>query len=272
LTSLNDEVRDGLEFHPEVRELEWEGAEGLPIRGLLLIPDGEPPYRTVVMIHGGPTWAWKHGFDPGYSLPLAAAGFAVFLPNYRGSTGRGQAFTRLNVGDPAGGEFEDILRGVDHCIELGIAEPGRIGVTGGSYGGYLTGWAVCTSDRFAAGVMVSGIVDMLSCHLTCNHAFSEFMFGGDQRDPRTLELFMERSPITYVAGARTPTLILHGSEDQCTPLGQAQELYQGLVLNGTPTELVVYPREGHGFREREHAFDAERRTVAWFERYLEDHG
>jgi dipeptidyl aminopeptidase/acylaminoacyl peptidase len=272
LTSFNEELAGDQNGYPEVRELEWEGAGGLPMRGLLLVPEGNPPLPAVVSIHGGPTWACKYGFDPGYSLPLAAAGFAVFLPNYRGSTGRGQDFTRLNVGDPAGEEFEDIMRGVEHLIELGIAVPGRIGVTGGSYGGYLTGWAVCTTDRFAAAVMVSGIVDMLSCHLTCNHAFSEFMFRGDQRDPKALELFMERSPITHVASATTPTLILHGSEDQCTPLGQAEELYQGLVLNGTPTELVVYPREGHGFREREHALDAQRRTVAWFERYLEDRG
>lgn len=268
LTTFNDGLADELPGYPEVRELQWEGAGRLRIGGLLLVPDGDPPFPTVVTIHGGPTWAWKRGFDPGYSLPLWAAGFAVLLPNYRGSTGRGQDFTRLNVGDPAGGEFEDILRGVDHVVGLGMADPDRIGVTGGSYGGYLTGWAVCTTDRFAAGVMVSGIVDMLSCHLTCNHAFSEFIFGGDHRDPGSLERFMERSPITHVAGATTPTLILHGSEDRCTPLGQAEELYQGLVLNGTPTELVVYPREGHGFREREHAADAQRRTVAWFERYL----
>ena len=272
LTAFNRDVTTDLDVYPEVRTLEWEGAGGLPIDGLMLVPQGEPPFPTVVMIHGGPTWAWRYGFDPGYAMPLAAAGFAVFLPNYRGSTGRGQGFTRLNVGDPAGAEFEDILRGVDHCVSLGLAVPDRIGVTGASYGGYLTGWAVCTTDRFAAGVMVSGIVDMLSCHLTCNHAFSEFIFGGDHRDPRSLELFMDRSPITHVAGAKTPTLILHGSEDQCTPLGQAEELYQGLVLNGTPTELVVYPREGHGFREREHAADAQRRTIAWFERYLEDRG
>ncbi|HEY7659368.1 MAG TPA: S9 family peptidase [Actinomycetota bacterium] len=270
LTHLNDDVPSAIDGYPEVRELEWEGAGGLPIRGLFLVPEGEAaPYPTVTMIHGGPTWAWKHGFDPGYSLPLVAAGFGVFLPNYRGSTGRGQEFTRLNVGDPAGAEFEDILLGVEHCVSLGLAIPDRIGVTGASYGGYLTGWAVCTTDRFAAGVMVSGIVDNLSCHLTCNHAFAEFICGGDHRDPTSLELFAERSPITYVAGAKTPTLILHGAQDQCTPLGQAEELYQGLLLNGTPTELVVYPREGHGFREREHAADAHRRTVAWFERYLE---
>jgi dipeptidyl aminopeptidase/acylaminoacyl peptidase len=268
LTTFNAEVRDEVGWYPEVRKLEWQGAGGLAINGLLLLPEGDPPFPTVVMIHGGPTWAWKYGFDPGYSLPLAAAGFAVLLPNYRGSTGRGQAFTRLNVGDPAGAEFDDILLGVDHVLSLGIAEPDRIGVTGASYGGYLTGWAVCASDRFAAGVMVSGIVDMLSCHLTCNHAFSEFIFGGDHRDPASLELFLERSPITHAGKATTPTLVLHGPEDECTPLGQAEELYQALVLNGVPTELVVYPREGHGFREREHAADAERRTVEWFARFL----
>lgn len=272
LTSFNSAVMADLDGYPEVRPLEWEGAGGLPIRGLFLLPEGEPPFPTLVVIHGGPTWGWKYGFDPGYALSLAAAGYGVFLPNYRGSTGRGQEFTRLNVGDPAGAEFEDILRGVDHCISLRLAAPGKLGVTGASYGGYLTGWAVCTSDRFAAGVMVSGIVDMLSCHLTCNHAFSEFIFGGDHRDQRSLRLFMERSPITHVSGAKTPTLILHGSEDQCTPVGQAEELYQGLVLNGTQTELVIYPREGHGFREREHAADAQRRSVAWFERYLEGRG
>lgn len=272
LATFNADLPRELDGYPSIRELEWTGADGLPIRGLLMVPSGDPPFPTVVMIHGGPTWSWKCGFDPGYALPLAAAGFVVFLPNYRGSTGRGQAFTRLNVGDPAGAEFEDIVLGVDHCVALGVAVPGRIGVTGASYGGYLTGWAVCTTDRFAAGVMVSGIVDMLSCHLTCNHAFSEFIFEGDHRDPWSLERFMDRSPITHVAGAKTPTLILHGSEDRCTPLGQAQELYQALVLNGTPTELVVYPREGHGFRERDHAADAQRRTVAWFERYLGDRG
>jgi dipeptidyl aminopeptidase/acylaminoacyl peptidase len=272
LTTFNDEVRSGLDWYPEVRPLAWEGAGGLEIHGLVMLPGGEPPHPTIVVIHGGPTWAWKHSFDPGYALPLAAAGYAVFLPNYRGSTGRGQAFTRLNVGDPAGDEFEDILRGVDHVVDAGLADGDRLGVTGASYGGYLTGWAVCTTDRFKAGVMVSGIVDMLSCHLTCNHAFSEFIFEGDHRDPEKLRLFMERSPITHAANAKTPTLILHGSEDQCTPLGQAEELYQALVLNGTPTELVVYPREGHGFREREHAADAVRRTVEWFERYVEGRG
>jgi len=269
LTSLNRDVVAGFDAYPKVEELEWTGAGGLPIRGLLLVPDrGRPPYPTVVVIHGGPTWAWKRTFDPGGALPLWAAWFAVFLPNYRGSTGRGQAFTRLNLRDPAGAEFEDILLGVDDLVARGIADPDRLGVTGGSYGGYLTAWAAVTTDRFRAAVMVSGITDMLSCHLTCNHAFSEVMFGGDQRDPEALRLFIERSPITHVARARTPTLILHGSEDLCTPLGQAEELYKALVLNGVETELVVYPREGHGFQEREHALDAERRTVAWFSRHL----
>jgi dipeptidyl aminopeptidase/acylaminoacyl peptidase len=270
LTSFNDLALGETLVHPEVRTLEWEGPDGLPIRGLVLIPEGDPPFPMVVVIHGGPTYAWKHSLDPGFSLYLVAAGYCVFLPNYRGSTGRGQSFTRLNVGDPAGAEFEDILSGVDHCISLGLATPERLGVTGGSYGGYLTAWAACTTDRFRAAVMVSGIVNMLSCHLTCNHAFSEHMFGGDHRDPEALDLFRERSPISYVASATTPTLILHGTEDECTPIGQAQELYKALVLSGVPTELVAYPREGHGFQEREHALDAQRRTVAWFERFLED--
>jgi dipeptidyl aminopeptidase/acylaminoacyl peptidase len=257
--------------YPEVREIAWQGADGLPLEGLLLLPPGGArPAAMVVSVHGGPTWSVKHAYDPGHALPLAAAGYAVFLPNYRGSVGWGQAFTRKNLGDPGGAEFDDILRGIDRCIAEGIADPDRIGITGVSYGGYMTAWAVANSERFGAAVMVSGISDLLSCEYACNHAFCATMMGGRVTDEAARRLFVERSPLVHVAGAVTPTLILHGRDDLCTPLGQADEFHRALAHHGVATELVVYPREGHGFQERDHHHDAWRRAIAWFDRNLQE--
>jgi dipeptidyl aminopeptidase/acylaminoacyl peptidase len=272
ISRLNDGIAAAFPGYPEVRAVEWEGAGGLTIRGLLLLPpDRSPsPMPLILDIHGGPTWSFKHGFNPGSALPFTAAGYAVLQPNYRGSVGRGQPFTRLNVGDPGGAEFEDILRGLDWCVREGIADPTHIGVTGVSYGGYLTAWAAATSTRFRAAVMVSGISDLVSYQYTANNGFSEAIVGAPLRDEGARRLYIERSPLLHVSGKAPPTLILHGAEDRCTPLGQAEEFYRALIEHGVAAELVVYPREGHGFKERVHHADAWRRKVAWFDRYLRD--
>jgi dipeptidyl aminopeptidase/acylaminoacyl peptidase len=271
LSAFNDGPAADLPSYPEVREVAWRGPDDLPIRGLLLLPRDRPagPSALVVDVHGGPTWSSKHAFDPGYAMPLVAAGYAVLLPNYRGSVGRGQEFTRRNVRDPGGAEFQDILRGVDWCVDQGIADAARVGITGVSYGGYMTAWAVATSDRFRAAVMISGISNLLSCHYACNHAFCEFIVGGPHTEAEAQRLFVERSPLIHVAGASTPTLILHGTEDRCTPLGQAEEFYRALADQGVETEIVIYPREGHGFQERAHQLDAWQRSVAWFDQHLQ---
>ena len=271
LSAFNDGAAADLPGYPEVREVAWRGPDDLPIRGLLLLPRDRPagPSALVVDVHGGPTWSVKHGFDPGYAIPLVAAGYAVLLPNYRGSVGWGQEFTRRNVRDPGGAEFQDILRGVDWCVEQGIADAARVGITGVSYGGYMTAWAVATSDRFRAAVMISGISNLLSCHYACNHSFCEFIVGGPHTEAVAQRLFVERSPLIHVAGANTPTLILHGTEDRCTPLGQAEEFYRALVDQGVETEIVIYPREGHGFQEQAHQLDAWQRSIAWFDRHLQ---
>lgn len=271
LTRFNDGIAAAVEAaYPAIREVEWAGADGRPIRGLLLEPkDRVPgPGPLIVSVHGGPTWSQKQSFDPGSALPYVAAGYAVLLPNYRGSVGRGQPFTRLNVGDPAGGEFDDIAAGVDWAIAQGIAQPGRIGVTGASYGGYLTAWSVTATARFAAGVMVSGISNLISLQNTCNNGFSDLIVGAPLRDPASRRLFIERSPVLNIGPSTAPTLIIHGELDHCTPLGQAEEFYRALVDQGIGCELVVYPREGHGFKEREHALDVVRRAVAWFDHHL----
>jgi dipeptidyl aminopeptidase/acylaminoacyl peptidase len=270
VSHFNEAVLDDMAGYPVVEDVEWEGAEGETIRGMLVVPpDAETPLPLIVNVHGGPTYGWKHSFDPGFSLPLAGAGFAVLLPNYRGSTGRGQAYTRLNIGDPGGNEFADISSGVAYCVDRGIADAERIGIMGASYGGYMTAWAVATSGLFSAAVMISGISDLLSCYHTCNNSpFYELMLQGSPYDQADLTMYLERSPIVHVAGATTPTLLLHGADDLCTPLGQAQEFYRALIDHQVPAELVVYPHEGHGFRERDHQTDAWHRIRGWFDHHL----
>jgi dipeptidyl aminopeptidase/acylaminoacyl peptidase len=270
VSALNTTIMGDYPAYPEVREARWKGKDGLAMEALVLLPpDRKPgPQPTIVDIHGGPTWSSKYAFNPGFALPLAAAGYVVFLPNYRGNTGWGQEFSRKNIGDPGGQEFQDILAGIDWCVAQGFTDPEKLGVTGGSYGGYMTAWAVATSDRFKAAVMVSGICNQWSCHYSCNHDFHEYINGGPLSDPKVRELAIDRSPLYRLDKPTTPTLILHGTEDRCTPLGQGQEFYSALLERGVEAELVAYPREGHGNRERAHKLDAWTRTVAWFDRYL----
>ncbi len=271
ISELNEDVRRMFPSYPEVRRIAWHGRDGLPLESLVLLPrKNEPgPLPLIVDIHGGPCYAVKYSFNPGNALAYAAAGFAVFLPNYRGNVGWGQSFTRMNLGDPAGAEFDDILAGVDHCIALGLADPQRLGVTGSSYGGYLTNWAVATSARFKAAVSVSSISHQLSCHYSCEHDFHAFINGGPLTTESSFQLALERSPLMQMRSASTPTLLIHGREDRCTPVSEAQQFYAALRERGVAAELAVYPREGHGgFRERAHRIDGWERRIAWFEQYL----
>ena len=270
VSNLNGDVAKDFNAYPEVRAIAWKGADGVELEGLVLLPrDGaKGPRPTIVDIHGGPSWAVRHAYNPGDALPFATAGYAVFLPNYRGNVGWGKAFGMLNIGDPAGAEFQDILAGLDKCVAAGISDPDRLGISGASYGGYLTAWAVATTNRFKAAVMVSGIANQLSSHYSCNHDFHAFINGGPLSEERYRRVAVDRSAITRLDKPTTPTLMIHGDGDRCTPLGQAQELYAALLERGVESELVVYPREGHGLRERDHQLDAWRRTIGWFDRYL----
>src|SRR5688572_30429678 len=270
VTSLNATIMADHADYPEVREVHWKGKDGLALEALVLLPKGRKPgpLPTIVDIHGGPTWSAKHAFNPGFALHEVAAGYAVFLPNYRGNTGWGQRYSRLNIGDPGGAEWDDIMAGIDHCIAEGFSDADKLGVTGASYGGYMTGWAVARTNRFKAAVMVSGISNQWSCHYSCNHDFGEFIVGGPLKDEKFRKIAIDRSPLFRLDKPTTPTLIVHGELDRCTPLGQGQELYNALLERGVPAELVVYPREGHGFQERAHRLDKARRVIAWFDRYV----
>jgi len=269
LTSFNDHIVDGRVF-PDVRIVRWIGEGDVEIEGVLMTPPGAiGPLPTIVCVHGGPTWNWGAYFsdsEPNAVL-LAWAGYACLLPNPRGSAGRGHAFAQAVLGDGGGIDFRDIMAGVDHVIAEGIADPDRLGIAGLSYGGYMAGWAVGQTDRFAAAVAMSVVSNYVSFHLTSevwwyDHAILE----GAWHDASSQ--YADRSPVTHAHRCTTPTLILQGADDRCTPLAQAQELFTAISETGTEVELVVYPREGHVPVERAHALDAIARTQAWFDAHL----
>lgn len=270
LGDVNGTVARGYPDYPEIRRIAWKGTDGLALEALILVPKGlgVGPHPMVVDIHGGPCMSAKWGFDPCGGLAWASAGYVTFVPNYRGNVGWGQDFTRMNLGDPAGAEFDDIMAGVDACIAAGLANPHRLGVTGASYGGYLSAWAVATTNRFKAAIPLSSICDQISSHYACDHDFHEFINGGPLALPEYRAVAIDRSPLTRLDKPTTPTLLIQGREDRCTPLGQAQEFYAALKERGAPTELVVYPREGHWLVETGHKHDAWERKFAWFDKYL----
>ena len=250
------------------------------IQGILIYPinysQGQKlPLITVV--HGGPESHYKNGWLTGYSSPgqmAAAEGYAVFYPNYRGSTGRGMDFTYSSQGDMAGKEFDDVVDGVDYLIEHGIADTNRIGVTGGSYGGYASAWmSTYYSDRFAAAVMFVGISNNLSKWGTSDIPNELYYVHSRSRlwdSDAVWKDYLERSPIYHVEKSETPILIMHGENDTRVHPAQALELYRHIKVRKpeVPVRLVLYPNEGHGNRNSAAQMDYALRMMQWFDVYL----
>ncbi len=246
------------------------------LEGILIRPlDEKPGTRCplILNVHGGPESCQSNGWLTGYSNPgqmAAARGFAVLQLNYRGSTGRGVGFAKSSQGDPAGAEFDDLVDGVDYLVGTGLVDPKRVGVTGGSYGGYATAW-LCTrySERFAAGVMFVGISDKISKLGTTDIPNEEFMVHTLMHPWEDWIKMLERSPIYYADKCNTPLLILGGKDDPRVNPGQSRELYRHLKLRGhAPVRLVQYPGEGHGNRKAASRFDYNLRMLQWLEHYL----
>ncbi len=268
LTTLNEDLRDAASV-AECREYTWTSFDGLEIQGLLYLPrDGDATRLPLVAyVHGGPTGTWSRQFPIIHWLLLAQTGYAVLLPNPRGSSGRGQEFARANLGDMGGGDLKDILAGVDALVRDGIVDDDRVAITGGSYGGFMASWAVTQTDRFAASIPYAVVTNWLSFHNTTNIGqFDRLFLQGDPYDPEGP--YSRWSPVYHAHKCKTPTLILHGEDDLCTPLPQATEFYNALVEAGCETELVVYPREGHGWTEREHQIDTWNRIRDWLAKHL----
>ncbi|MCI0601774.1 S9 family peptidase [bacterium] len=259
----------------ESEEISWKSSQdGRIIHGVLITPPGfrkGNPQPTVVQVHGGPEWAWWagwHGSAWEWGQLLASHGFVVLLPNPRGSSGQGWRFAEANRDDWGGGDFTDIMDGLDHLIDQKIADPHRLGIGGGSYGGYMTAWAVTQTNRFKAAVMSAGLSNLASSNGSGTFTpsfFSPYFLGTHIDRP---DAYWNRSPLAHVKNCRTPTLVLHGEADDLAPVGQGWEFYHALRLVGTETEMVVYPREPHGISERAHQVDVLQRVLDWFERHL----
>jgi dipeptidyl aminopeptidase/acylaminoacyl peptidase len=250
------------------RNIEWKN-EGFDVQGWLLLPanaHGKLPLITIV--HGGPAAAAiPHFYGPGTNRALLEAGYALFLPNPRGSFGQGEAFTAANVRDLGHGDLRDILAGIDAVDREAPIDGSRLGITGGSYGGYMTMWAVTQTTRFRAGVAAAGISDWLSYY--GENGIDEWMipyFGASVYDDP--QIYARSSPITYVRNVKTPVFEYVGASDIECPAPQTQEFWHALHDRGVPTSYAIYPGEGHGLRDPVHIADAEARTLAWFRQYL----
>ena len=250
----------------------WRAPDGTEIEGWLLLPKGAGPFPLVMCVHGGPIssvrphWSGRFGITLTNTM-LLKRGYAIFQPNPRGSSGRGQAFARKVKGDINGADALDCLSGLDILVARGVADPHRIGVTGGSYGGNMACWLVTQDQRFAAAVAVAPHCDQVSQHLMSNiPEFDEMFIGEKYSSPNGK--YYERSPIMHAHKARTPTLCIAGALDRSTPANQAIEFHNALRMHGVKSALAIYPEEGHGIRNFPAMLDCAARAVSWFEEHM----
>jgi dipeptidyl aminopeptidase/acylaminoacyl peptidase len=252
----------------------WRARDDLEIQGILLwpsqLPSQDKPARSlpaVTVVHGGPTNLWSSRPLLLWQRLLTMMGGLVFLPNPRGSTGRGVAFAEANHADFGGGDWDDIVTGVEALVQRGLADPARLGLAGWSYGGFMTAWGVGQTDRFRAAVMGAGISNWVSFHGTTPlHTWDAASFGGD---PHRDALHRARSPITCVDRVHTPTLIVHGLADSVVPADQSREFFRALRDRGVEAELCLYPREGHFLGESYHQAHMIHETLQWFARLFD---
>lgn len=260
--------------------VEHEARDGLRLQGILIRPLGEVPdrrYPLIEVVHGGPESHVRDGWNTSYSRHgqvAAGRGYAVFYPNYRGSTGRGVEFSKLSQARPAKEEFDDLVDGVDHLVSIGLVDRGRVGITGGSYGGYAAAWgATYYTDRYAAAVMAVGISDKISKLGTSDIPEEVHLVHERKRLWDDWQHFLEASPLYHVEQARTPLLILHGEDDTRVHPSQSLELHRALkTLDRAAVRLVLYPGEGHGNRRAASRYDFQLRGLRWFDHYLKDAG
>lgn len=268
LTRLNAELKPAW---GEAKSVHWQ-SDGLDVQGWLIYPqdfDASKKYPMVVAVHGGPgsgvqpSWPSAHR----YYMALPAKGYFVFEPNPRGSFGQGEEFTQANVRDFGYGDWRDILRGVYAVLAVAPVEQQRLGLTGWSYGGYMTMWGVTQTNMFRAAVAGAGIADWASYY--GENKIDQWMipfFGKSVYDDP--DMYARSAPLTFIKNVKTPTLILVGDSDGECPTPQSYEFWHALKTLGVETELVVYEREGHMFVKPAHLRDVIERTSDWFDAYL----
>jgi len=254
----------------------YDARDGMDIDGVLLYPidyDENETYPMIVYIHGGPEAAVQNGWVTSYGTwgqVAAARNYFVFMPNYRASSGRGVDFTMAGYGDLVGVEYDDVIDGIDHLIDIGYADIDRVGIGGGSYGGYFAAWSATKhTDRFAASVMFVGISNQISKRNTTDIPWEDYYVHWGYWTHEDWQDVYSRSPVKYANQSLTPTLILHGDSDPRVHPSQSLEMYRALKMHGNaPVRLIWYENEGHGNARNVHRLDYIVRTMEWFDHYL----
>ena len=270
ITRVNDSLKPNW---GEVKSLHWVNGD-MKVQGWLMYPKQYDPakrYPMVVSVHGGPGFTnmpnWPTSFYD--QSILSTLGYFVLYPNPRGSFGAGEAFTAGNVKDFGYGDFKDILAGVDQVVKALPVDNDRVGITGWSYGGYMTMWAVTQTQRFHAAVAGAGLANLQSYY--GQNDIDEWMmpfFGATVYDDPAV--YAKSSPMTFIKSVKTPTLIVVGERDGECPMPQSREFWHALKTLNVPTEFVVYANEGHGIGDPAHVRDIIQRMVGWFDQYLVD--
>jgi dipeptidyl aminopeptidase/acylaminoacyl peptidase len=251
-------------------EINFPSFDGTQIQGWVMRPPGCSSDRKcplILSIHGGPHGMYGWSFNPAFQV-YAARGYGVLYLNPRGSSGYGQKFSDGTINEWGGGDYRDLMAGVDEVLRKNSWVDGnRLGVTGGSYGGFMTNWIITQTPRFRGAVAVASVSNLISFYSTSLYQdLIHAEFGGYPWD--NFDLLWQWSPLRYVRQAQTPTLFIHGENDNDVHITQAEEMYMGLKRRGVETVFVRYPREGHGLREPKHRVDALERTVNWFDRFV----
>lgn len=264
LTEVNPTV-SGLDL-AEPRLVTWESRDGLEIEGVLYEPERDRAGAMVLEIHGGPAGVFTRGFDPDAQL-LVAAGYAVLQPNVRGSSGYGDDLLRGNMNDIGGGDYDDLMTGVDQMIEDGVAHSDSLAVKGWSYGGILGGWTITKTERFKAASLGAMVADWRSeFGAGFNFDVVRWYLGGDPwSNP---DQWTERSAYTHLDKVKTPTILFHGAQDRTDTMEQSMNFFAGLRHLGVDARLLVFPREGHGIREPRHRRTLLVEEMRWLQRWV----
>ena len=264
LTVANEWMADRALAEPEV--VQWTSRDGLPIEGILYRSQ-QPGARSLVLeIHGGPAGVFTRSFDPDAQI-LVAAGYSIIQPNVRGSSGYGDELLRGNMEDIGGGDFDDVMTGVDYALDAGIADPDSLAVKGWSYGGILGGWTITQTDRFKAASLGAMVSDWQSEFGTgFNFDVARWYLGGDPWSNRNH--WLERSAYSHLDQVTTPTILFHGERDRTDTMAQSMNFFAGLTHLGVESRFLLFPREGHGISEPRHHRTRLVEELRWLERFV----
>ncbi|MFQ5722592.1 MAG: S9 family peptidase, partial [Candidatus Aminicenantales bacterium] len=267
LTDFNPWLKDRM--LAEMRIIRWKSKDGLPIEGLLYLP---PNYQKgqkvplILNIHGGPAGVFTNRFRAGFHI-YASLGYASLCPNVRGSEGYGDEFLRGNSRDIGGGDYWDLMTGVDKVIATGIADPTKLGLKGWSYGGILGGWTLTKTKRFKAAALGAMVCDWTSEYgMGFNFDVKLWYIGGTPW--QNLQGYQNKSSLTYIKNVETPVILFHGEQDTTCSIGQSMNYFTYLYEMGKPVRFLRFPREPHGFREPRHQWVRMAEEIAWMQKYI----